>query len=90
MELRLIDPYGATVPGTINTRVPAENVADLEDNLRHRVAPEHAARWNGINGYAFHVEDYRVQQTPEPTTAATGTFLDWLALPAAADADLAA
>lgn len=83
-ELRLIDPDGATVPGTINRYVPAENVAELEDNLRHRVAPEHAADNDQPNGVRFYAEDYRVQKTPEPTVATSGTFLDWLAIPAAA------
>ncbi|MFJ6608162.1 hypothetical protein [Streptomyces lydicus] len=84
MELRLIDPYGATVPGTQYSRVPAANVAELEDRLRHRVAPAHAAEHDGINGYRFHATDYRVQATPEPTAATRGTFLDLLAVPAAA------
>lgn len=82
MELRLIDPYGALVPGTQFQRVPAQNVADLEDRLRNEVAPAHAAEHNGINGYAFHAADYRVQVTPERTTAAGGTFLDLLTAPA--------
>ncbi|MEW9521858.1 hypothetical protein [Streptomyces tubercidicus] len=81
-ELRLIDPYGATVPGTQYSHVPDANVAELEDNLRHRVAPAHAAEHDGINGYAFHAADYRVQNLPEPTVADRGTFLDLLATPA--------
>lgn len=88
-ELRLIDPYGALVPGTVNTRVPDENVAQVTARLLKESAPKHAARNDGINGYAFHAADYRVQETPEPTVAATGTFLDWLTAPAT-DADLAA
>lgn len=70
-ELRLIDPYGATVPGTQHRYVPEANVAELEDRLRHEVAPAHAA-------------DYHVQRSPEPTTAGSGTFLDLLATPIAA------
>jgi len=81
-ELRLIDPYGATVPGTQYSRVPDQNVAELEDTLLHRVAPEHAARNHGINGYAFHAADYRVQNLPQPAVADRGTFLDLLATPA--------
>lgn len=89
MELRLIDPYGDLVPGTVHREVPAANVAQVTARLRGDAARAHAARWHGINGYAFHVADYRVQETPQPTTAATGTFLDWLTAPTA-DADLAA
>jgi hypothetical protein len=88
-ELRLIDPYGAIVPGTQYNHVSAENVAALVENLRHRVAPEHAALWDGINGSRFHAANYRVQKFPEPAAADTGTFLDWLARPAT-DADLSA
>ena len=84
MELRLIDPYGATVPGTQHSHVPAVNIAQLKDRLRNEVAPAHAAENDGINGYRFHADDYRVQETPEPTVAARGTFLDLLATPAAA------
>lgn len=83
-ELRLIDPYGATVPGTQHRYVPEANVAELEDRLRHEVAPAHAAEHHGINGYAFHATDYHVQRSPEPTTAGSGTFLDLLATPIAA------
>ncbi|WP_331756694.1 hypothetical protein [Streptomyces decoyicus] len=82
MELRLIDPYGATVPGTINSCVPAANVAEVTAWLLEESAPKHAARNDGINGYRFHVADYRVQETPEPAVAARGTFLDLLATPA--------
>ncbi|MFI7096776.1 hypothetical protein [Streptomyces lydicus] len=84
MELRLIDPYGATVPGTIHLRVPAANIPAVKARLLKESAPKHAARWDGINGYRFHATDYWVQETPEPTVAARGTFLDLLATPAAA------
>jgi hypothetical protein len=77
-ELRLIDPYGALVPGTINADVEPENIATVTAQLLDTSAPNHAARWDGINGYRFDVADYRVQVTPQPTTAGTGTFLDWL------------
>lgn len=83
-ELRLIDPYGATVAGTQHRYVPKANADALEDRLRHEVAPAHAAEHDGVNGYAFHAADYRVQRTPEPTVAARGTFLDLLAIPTAA------
>ena len=72
MELRLIDPDGYVVPGTIHLHVPRENAAGIEDRLRHHVAPIHAAH----NGY--YAADYRVQKTPEPTVAGRGTFLNWL------------
>ncbi|MGW7636030.1 hypothetical protein [Streptomyces decoyicus] len=81
-ELRLIDPYGALVPGTINLRVPAANIAQVTAWLLEESAPKHAARHDGINGYRFHAADYRVQVTPERTTAAGGTFLDLLTTPA--------
>ncbi|MFJ8677296.1 hypothetical protein [Streptomyces sp. NPDC093589] len=87
MELRLIDPYGDTVPGTIYRGVPAQSVAEVTDRLRRDSAPKHADRWDGINGYAFHAADYHVQATSEtlqPTATGTGTFLDLLATPAAA------
>ncbi|MFE1767264.1 hypothetical protein ACFW81_23980 [Streptomyces angustmyceticus] len=82
-ELRLIDPYGHTVPGTINTHVPAANAAEVEKRLLDVTAPKHAGRWDGINGYRFHAADYRVQKTPEPAVDARGTFLDLLAAPRA-------
>uniref|UniRef100_UPI0030E482FC hypothetical protein n=1 Tax=Streptomyces tubercidicus TaxID=47759 RepID=UPI0030E482FC len=82
-ELRLIDPYGALVPGTVNTRVPDENVAEVTALLLKESAPKHAARWDGINGYRFHAADYRVQETPEPAAVTRGTFLDLLATSAA-------
>lgn len=84
-ELRLIDPYGALVPGTVNTRVPDENVAQVTARLFKVAARKHADDNDGINGYAFHAADYRVQETPEPVAAARGTFLDWLTTPTAAD-----
>ncbi|MGY5127351.1 hypothetical protein [Streptomyces nigrescens] len=81
MELRLIDPYGATVPGTQHYDVPDANIAEVTARLLKVSAPKHADRWDGINGYAFHVADYRVQVAPERTTAAGGTFLDLLTAP---------
>nr|WSX25520.1 hypothetical protein OG690_38195 [Streptomyces tubercidicus] len=82
-ELRLIDPYGATVPGTQHYDVPKANVPELEDRLRNEVAPAHAADNDGINGYRFYAADYRVQETPEPAAVTRGTFLDLLATSAA-------
>ncbi|MEU8682930.1 hypothetical protein [Streptomyces sp. NPDC048611] len=78
LELRLIDPYGYAVPGTTHPNVPEANIAEVEKRLLEVAAPKHAARWDGINGYRFYAADYRVQRTPEPTTATSGTFLDWL------------
>ena len=77
-ELRLIDPNGYTVPGAIHLNVPEPNVAEITARLMRDTAPKHAARWDGIGGQRFYAEDYRVQNTPTPTTATSGTFLDWL------------
>lgn len=84
MELRLIDPYGALVPGTVNTHVPDANIAQVTARLLKESAPKHAARNDGINGYAFHAADYRVQETPELAEPIRGTFLDLLAIPTTA------
>ena len=75
-------PTAHSSPAPSSSACQAQNVADLEDRLRNEVAPAHAAEHNGINGYAFHAADYRVQVTPERTTAAGGTFLDLLTAPA--------
>jgi hypothetical protein len=83
-ELRLIDPYGYTVPGAIYRNVPAQGVAEEIDRLRRDSARTHADRNDGINGYRFHVADYYVQVTPETTAAARGTFPDLLVIPTAA------
>ncbi|MFI1161432.1 hypothetical protein [Streptomyces sioyaensis] len=83
-ELRLIDPYGYTVPGAVHTDVPAANVAEVTARLLDTAARNHADDNDGINGYRFHAADYRVQETPEPTVAARGTFLDLLTLTTAA------
>ena len=85
-ELRLIDPDGYTVPGTVHTNVPAANEAQVRQLLLD-VAERHAAEWAD---FGYHAADYRVQEFPEPTVAARGTFLDWLAASAPAAADLAA
>jgi len=88
-ELRLIDPYGYTVPGAVHTNVPDANIAEVTARLLDVAARKHADDNDGINGYRFHATDYRVQNLPQPTVAARGTFLDWLASPDA-DAELAA
>ncbi|MGW5690283.1 hypothetical protein ACWEWX_04730 [Streptomyces asiaticus] len=57
-ELRLIDPNGYTVPGTVNTGVPTANEAKVRDHLLNDVAPAHAAD----HDYAgYDPRDYRVQ-----------------------------
>ncbi|MFJ2202434.1 hypothetical protein [Streptomyces violaceusniger] len=56
--LRLIDPNGYTVPGTVNSRVPAANEAKVRAHLLTDVAPAHAAE----HAYAgYDPRDYRVQ-----------------------------
>ena len=72
-ELRLIDPYGATVPGTWHTHVPDANAQAITERLMQDVAPKHSADNDGINGYRFHLGDYRVQNLPTiPHDAAQG------------------
>lgn len=43
--LRLIDPDGYTVPGSVQTNVPDANVAKVRDHLLNDVAPAYAAQW---------------------------------------------
>lgn len=63
-ELRLIDPYGHTVPGTIHTAVPDASVPEITARLEDVAGPKHAADNDGINGYRFHAADYRIQNLP--------------------------
>lgn len=44
-NLRLIDPDGYVVPGTVQRNVPDANAAKVRDHLMHEVAPQHAAEW---------------------------------------------
>lgn len=57
-ELRLVDPNGYTVPGTVNSGVPTVNEAKVRDHLLNDVAPVHAAE-HAYAGYS--PRDYRVQ-----------------------------
>ncbi|WP_093803953.1 hypothetical protein [Streptomyces sp. Wb2n-11] len=61
-ELRLIDPYGYTVPGTVQSNVPDANAGQVTDRLLHEVAPGHAAAWDSAQ-HRFDARDYTVQPT---------------------------
>lgn len=56
-ELRLIDPDGYTVPGTVQSNVPDANAAKVRDHLLHDVAPAHAAEWAQ---FGYDARNYRV------------------------------
>ncbi|MFJ1993013.1 hypothetical protein [Streptomyces asiaticus] len=57
-NLRLVDPCGYTVPGTVNTNVPDANADKVRDHLLNDVAPAHAAE----HDYAgYDPRDYTVQ-----------------------------
>lgn len=63
-ELRLLDPNGYTVPGTVTT-VPDEEAAAATHRLRHTIAVEDAnSPINEGAGYQPHL--YRVQATDLP------------------------
>lgn len=54
-ELRLLDPDGYTVPGSVRTVTPetdAQTRADL-----HKLAEEHAAQWAD---FGYHGASYRI------------------------------
>ncbi|WP_330479917.1 hypothetical protein OG301_38925 (plasmid) [Streptomyces platensis] len=63
-ELRLIDPDGYTVPGTVHTGFPAAMEGELRAHLR-AVAEHEAAQWAD---FGYHAEDYQVLPA-EPQTA---------------------
>ncbi|MEW1754141.1 hypothetical protein [Streptomyces angustmyceticus] len=71
-ELRLIDPNGYTVPGTVHTDYPAAMEGELRARLRD-VAEREAAQWAD---FGYRAADYQV--LPAEPQAATP------ALPAAA------
>ena len=56
--LRLVDPDGYTVPGTVNSNVPTANEAKVRDHLLNDVAPVHAAQWAD---FGYRAADYRIQ-----------------------------
>lgn len=57
-NLRLVDPDGYTVPGTVHRNVPDANVDKVRDRLLNEVAPKEAAK-NADFGYDARY--YRVQ-----------------------------
>ncbi|MEU9014312.1 hypothetical protein AB0D12_31985 [Streptomyces sp. NPDC048479] len=60
-QIRLVDPNGYTVPGTVQSNVPDANADKVRDRLLHEVAPKHAAD----HDYAgYDARNYRVQPTP--------------------------
>ena len=65
LELRLLDPDGYTVPGTVHTNVPATDEAKIRDRLLNEVAPQDAAQWTAW-GFKCDARDYRV--SPDPAT----------------------
>jgi hypothetical protein len=56
--LRLVDPDGYNVPGTVHTNVPTANEDKVRDHLLNDVAPGEAATW------AYDARDYRVTTDP--------------------------
>lgn len=55
-ELRLIDPNGYTVPGSVTT-VTVGTTQAARDRLRNETAPQHAAAWAD---FGYDARDYRV------------------------------
>jgi len=58
--LRLVDPDGYTVPGTIHT-VPAAREAETRSQLLRDVAPVHAAEWAN---FGYDTRAYQVVTDP--------------------------
>jgi len=54
--LRLVDPDGYTVPGTVHT-VPTAREAEARDRLLRDIAPAHASEWAdfGYDARAYQV-----------------------------------
>lgn len=67
-ELRLIDPDGYTVPGTVHTGFPAAMEGELRAHLR-TVAEHEAAQWAD---FGHRAADYRIEPaTPQNTLQET-------------------
>lgn len=56
-ELRLLDPNGYLVPGTITTVSDEATASEIRHHLTTVVAPEHAAQWAD---FGYHPGDYRI------------------------------
>ena len=63
-ELRLIDPNGYTVPGTVHSTYPAAAEPEIRQSLRE-IAERDAAEWG------LYAADYRIV-TSAPHSAAQG------------------
>lgn len=59
-ELRLIDPNGYTVPGTVHTNYPAASEPELRQSLRE-IAERDAAEWG------HHAAEYRIEPAAPQT-----------------------
>jgi hypothetical protein len=55
--LRLVDPDGYTVPGTVQTNVPDANVDKVRAHLLNDIAPAEAAKWAN---FGYDARRYRV------------------------------
>ncbi|MFD3516279.1 hypothetical protein [Streptomyces sp. NPDC058657] len=55
-ELRLVDPHGYTVPGTLHT-VSDGTADDIREHLLTEVAPAHAAQWAD---HGYDARNYRI------------------------------
>lgn len=56
-ELRLLDPDGYTVPGTITAVSDEATVPEISEHLLTTVAPVHAAEWAD---FGYDARNYRV------------------------------
>ncbi|MEU8740541.1 hypothetical protein [Streptomyces halstedii] len=69
LELRLLDPDGYTVPGTVHT-VPDTQADTVRAWLLAKVAVQNADEWNRF-GAGYDARDYRVQSTAVSVPAVT-------------------
>ncbi|MEV6165759.1 hypothetical protein AB0L71_28365 [Streptomyces sp. NPDC052052] len=56
-DIRLLDPDGYTVPGTVQINVPDANAEKVRDHLLNDVAPQHAKDWAD---FGYDARNYRV------------------------------
>ncbi|MYR75113.1 MULTISPECIES: hypothetical protein [unclassified Streptomyces] len=73
-ELRLLDPDGYTVPGTVHT-VPDDQASTVRAWLLAEVAVQNADEWNRF-GAGYDARDYRVRVTAVNTPVALTAHLD--------------
>jgi hypothetical protein len=60
VNLRLLDPNGYTVPGTVHTGVPAANEPKVRALLQDAAATD-AAQWAD---FGYHASNYRIVTDP--------------------------